>query len=120
MLPVTGLAHVGYVPRNRLVGFSKLARVVLGFARRVQIQEKLTAEIAEAIQDILQPQGVGVVRFFLQSHCCTVSSTFAGDMLAMASRQISQGRRQRTIQPFAVSAGGACKAFVAWRIRLGP
>jgi GTP cyclohydrolase IA len=61
MLPVTGLAHVGYVPRNRLVGFSKLARVVLGFARRVQIQEKLTAEIAEAIQDILQPQGVGVV-----------------------------------------------------------
>lgn len=61
MLPVTGRAHVGYLPANRVVGISKLARVVHGFARRLQIQEKLTAEIAGAIQDILQPQGVGVV-----------------------------------------------------------
>jgi len=61
MLPVIGRAHVGYLPTDRVVGISKLARVVQGFARRLQIQEKLTAEIAEAIQDILQPQGVGVV-----------------------------------------------------------
>lgn len=61
MLPVTGRAHVGYLPANRVVGISKLARVVHGFARRLQIQEKLTAEIAEAIQDILAPHGVGVV-----------------------------------------------------------
>ncbi|MGE0829013.1 MAG: GTP cyclohydrolase I FolE [Hyphomonadaceae bacterium] len=61
MLPVVGRAHVGYLPTNRVVGISKLARVVQGFARRLQIQEKLTAEIAEAIQDILAPQGVGVV-----------------------------------------------------------
>jgi GTP cyclohydrolase I len=61
MLPVIGRAHVGYLPTHRVVGISKLARVVNGFARRLQIQEKLTAEIAEAIQDILQPQGVGVV-----------------------------------------------------------
>jgi len=61
MLPVTGRAHVGYLPTKRVIGISKLARVVHGFARRLQIQEKLTAEIAEAIQDILQPQGVGVV-----------------------------------------------------------
>ena len=61
LLPVTGRAHVGYLPNNRVVGISKLARVVHGFARRLQIQEKLTAEIAEAIQDILEPQGVGVV-----------------------------------------------------------
>lgn len=61
MLPMTGRAHVGYLPANRVVGISKLARVVHGFARRLQIQEKLTAEIAGAIQDILQPQGVGVV-----------------------------------------------------------
>jgi GTP cyclohydrolase IA len=61
MLPVIGHAHVGYLPTNRVVGISKLARVVHGFARRLQIQEKLTAEIAEAIQEILQPQGVGVV-----------------------------------------------------------
>lgn len=61
MLPVTGVAHVGYLPTNKVVGISKLARVVNGFARRLQIQEKLTAEIAQAIQDVLQPQGVGVV-----------------------------------------------------------
>lgn len=61
MLPFIGRAHVGYLPTNRVVGISKLARVVNGFARRLQIQEKLTAEIAEAIQDVLQPQGVGVM-----------------------------------------------------------
>ena len=61
MLPVLGQAHVGYLPTNRVVGISKLARVVHGFARRLQIQEKLTAEIAGAITEILQPKGVGVV-----------------------------------------------------------
>lgn len=61
MLPVVGWAHVGYLPRNRVVGISKLARVVQGFAKRLQIQEKLTADIAEAIQDVLNPHGVGVV-----------------------------------------------------------
>jgi len=61
MLPVTGKAHVAYLPTDRVVGISKLARVVHGFARRLQIQEKLTAEIAQAIQDILRPKGVGVV-----------------------------------------------------------
>ena len=61
MLPVVGKAHVGYLPTNRVVGISKLARVVHGFARRLQIQEKMTAEIAQAIQDVLKPQGVGVV-----------------------------------------------------------
>jgi GTP cyclohydrolase I len=61
MLPVLGHAHVGYLPTRRVVGISKLARVVHGFARRLQIQEKLTAEIAEAIDQILQPKGVGVV-----------------------------------------------------------
>jgi GTP cyclohydrolase I len=61
MLPVIGVAHVGYLPRDRVVGISKLARVVQGFARRLQIQEKLTLDIAEAIQDVLNPLGVGVV-----------------------------------------------------------
>jgi len=61
MLPVTGLAHVGYLPDKRVVGISKLARVVQGFGRRLQIQEKMTADIAKAIQEILQPKGVGVV-----------------------------------------------------------
>jgi len=68
MLPFQGEAHVGYLPSNRVVGISKLARVVHGFARRLQIQEKLTAQIADTIQDVLQPRGVGVV---IQSqHSC--------------------------------------------------
>ena len=61
MLPVLGRAHVGYLPTDRVVGISKLARVVHGFARRLQIQEKLTAEIARAIEEVLRPKGVGVV-----------------------------------------------------------
>lgn len=61
MLPVVGKAHVAYLPTDRVVGISKLARVVRGFARRLQIQEKMTSEIAKAIQTVLQPQGVGVV-----------------------------------------------------------
>ena len=61
MLPVLGRASIGYLPRDRVVGISKLARVVNSFARRLQIQEKLTLEIAEAIQDVLNPWGVGVV-----------------------------------------------------------
>jgi len=61
MLPFLGKAHVGYLPTDRVVGISKLARVVHGFARRLQIQEKLTAEIAGSIQEILKPRGVGVV-----------------------------------------------------------
>ena len=61
MLPVIGRAHVAYLPTDRVVGISKLARVVRGYARRLQIQEKMTSEIAKAIQEVLQPQGVGVV-----------------------------------------------------------
>jgi GTP cyclohydrolase I len=61
MLPVIGVAHVGYLPRDRVVGISKLARVVQGFSRRLQIQEKLTLDIAGTIQDVLNPVGVGVV-----------------------------------------------------------
>jgi GTP cyclohydrolase I len=61
MLPVVGVAHVGYLPTDRVVGISKLARVVRGYARRLQIQEKMTSEIATAIQEVLRPDGVGVV-----------------------------------------------------------
>lgn len=60
-LPFHGEAHVGYIPDGRVVGISKLARVVEGYARRPQIQEQLTSQIAEAIMETLQPDGVGVV-----------------------------------------------------------
>ncbi|MCW8807801.1 MAG: GTP cyclohydrolase I FolE, partial [Rhodanobacter sp.] len=61
MAPIIGRAHVGYLPTSRVVGISKLARVVEGYARRFQVQEKLTAQIAQCIQETLQPAGVAVV-----------------------------------------------------------
>jgi GTP cyclohydrolase I len=61
MAPIIGRAHVGYLPTARVVGISKLARVVEGFARRLQVQEKLTAQIAGCINEVLKPRGVGVV-----------------------------------------------------------
>ena len=61
MAPIIGKAHVGYLPNNKIVGISKLARVVETFARRFQVQEKMTAQIAQCIQQVLKPKGVGVV-----------------------------------------------------------
>jgi GTP cyclohydrolase I len=61
MAPIIGKAHVGYLPNNKIVGISKLARVVDAFARRFQVQEKLTAQIAQCIEGVLKPKGVGVV-----------------------------------------------------------
>ena len=61
MLPIIGCVHVAYLPSNRVVGISKLARVVQTYAKRLQIQEKLTAQIANTVNDVLAPQGVGVV-----------------------------------------------------------
>ena len=61
MAPIIGKAHVGYLPNNKIVGISKLARVVDAFARRFQVQEKMTAQIAQCIEGVLKPKGVGVV-----------------------------------------------------------
>ena len=61
MVPIIGKVHVGYLPDKRVVGISKLARVVDAYANRLQIQEKLTAQIANTLQEVLQPRGVAVV-----------------------------------------------------------
>ena len=61
MAPIIGRAHVAYLPRNRVVGISKLARLVEVYARRLQIQEKMTAQIANTIAEVLRPKGVAVV-----------------------------------------------------------
>lgn len=71
MAPITGRAHIGYLPGNRVVGISKLARLVNAYARRLQVQERLTAEIADTLQDVLQPRGVGVM--LEASHGCMTS-----------------------------------------------
>lgn len=61
MVPFVGKAHIAYIPNGRIVGLSKLARVVDIFSKRLQVQEKLTAQIADVIQEVLQPQGVAVI-----------------------------------------------------------
>lgn len=71
MLPFFGKAHIGYLPSGRVVGVSKLARLIEVFARRLQIQEKLTTEIAEAIEETLEPKGVMVV--MEAQHFCMTS-----------------------------------------------
>ena len=70
MAPIIGRAWVAYIPNGRVVGISKLARVVEVYAKRLQIQEKMTAQIANAIETVLQPQGVGVV-LKAEHHCMT-------------------------------------------------
>jgi len=68
MAPIIGKAHIAYLPKNHVVGISKLARVLHGFARRLQVQERLTAEVADCIWDHLKPQGVAVV--IEATHAC--------------------------------------------------
>ncbi len=68
LAPFFGKAHVGYLPRGKIVGLSKLARLVDVFARRLQVQERLTQQVAMAVEEVLQPKGVGVV--IEASHLC--------------------------------------------------
>ena len=68
LAPIIGKAHIAYLPQNRVVGISKLARVLHGYARRLQVQERLTAEVADCIWEHLQPLGVAVV--IEATHAC--------------------------------------------------
>ena len=70
LAPIIGKAHIAYLPTNRVVGISKLARLVEVYAKRLQIQEKMTAQIANTINDVLKPQGVAVL-IKAQHHCMT-------------------------------------------------
>ena len=106
MLPVIGVAHVGYLPRDRVVGISKLARVVQGFSRRLQIQEKLTLDIAETIQDVLNPVGVGVM-IEAEHSCMTLRGVNTPGARLSTSRLLGAIRDDpRTRNEFLSAVGG--------------
>ncbi len=86
MAPIIGHAHVGYLPKNKVVGISKLARVVEAFARRFQVQEKMTAQIANCIWDVLNPRGVGVV--IEATHQCMTTRGIHKSQVSMVTSQM--------------------------------
>lgn len=97
MLPFIGKAHVAYIPDGRIVGLSKIPRVVDVYARRLQVQERLTLQIRDAIQEVLQPQGVGVViearhlcmimRGVQKQHSITTTSAMSGQFFDPSTRE---------------------------------
>ena len=91
IMPIVGRAHVGYLPDKRVVGISKLARIVDAYARRLQIQEKMTAQIANTIEDVLQPQGVGVV-IEAAHQCMTTRGVHKPGAMMVTSRMLGRFR----------------------------
>lgn len=91
MVPIIGRAHVAYLPDRRVVGISKLARVVEAYARRLQIQEKMTAQIANTIEGVLRPRGVAVV-VEATHHCMTTRGVRKAGVTMVTSRMIGAFR----------------------------
>ena len=87
LAPIIGKAHVAYLPQQRVVGISKLARLVEVYAKRLQIQEKMTAQIANTINDVLKPQGVGVI-IKASHHCMTTRGVHKPDTDLVTSRML--------------------------------
>jgi len=94
MAPIIGKAHIAYLPRNRVVGISKLARVVEVYTKRLQIQEKLTAQIANTLDEVLQPLGVGVV-IEAQHQCMTTRGVHKPGVAMVTSRMLGAFRTDR-------------------------
>jgi len=95
MVPIIGRAHVAYLPHRRVVGISKLARVVEAYGRRLQIQEKLTAQIANTIQQVLEPRGVAVV-IEAAHQCMTTRGVHKTDVTMVTSRMLGAFRDDPT------------------------
>jgi GTP cyclohydrolase I len=87
LAPIIGRAWVAYIPSGRVVGISKLARVVEAYARRLQIQERMTAQIANTINDVLKPRGVGVI-MRATHHCMTTRGVHKPDTDLVTSRML--------------------------------
>ena len=92
MAPIIGHAHVGYLPNQKVVGISKLARVVEAFARRFQVQEKMTAQVANCIWDVLNPKGVGVV-IEATHQCMTTRGIHKSNVSMVTSRMLGTFRK---------------------------
>lgn len=91
MVPIVGVAHVAYLPDRRVVGISKLARVVEAYGKRLQIQEKLTAQIANTINDVLQPRGVAVI-IEAEHQCMTTRGVHKSGVAMVTSRMLGAFR----------------------------
>ncbi|WP_417319123.1 GTP cyclohydrolase I FolE [Emcibacter sp.] len=92
MAAIIGRAHVGYLPKNKVVGISKLARVVETYAKRLQVQEKMTAQIADCIQDVLEPYGVGVI-IQATHQCMTTRGVHKHGVSMVTSRMVGSFRK---------------------------
>ncbi len=100
MAPIIGRAHVGYLPRGKVVGISKLARVVETYARRFQVQEKMTSQIARCIEDVLNPLGVGVI-IDARHQCMTTRGVHKTDVSMVTSKMLGSFREDaRTREEF--------------------
>ncbi len=97
MVPIIGVAHVAYLPRDRVVGISKLARVVDIFSRRLQIQERLTADIAQVIDQELQPEGVAVV-IEAEHHCMSTRGVHKPGVSMVTSQYLGRFRSDPEIR----------------------
>lgn len=105
MAPIIGRAHVGYIPAGRVVGISKLARVVESYAKRLQVQEKMTAQIGATIEAVLQPRGVAVV-LEGEHQCMTTRGVHKHGVSMVTSRMMGLFRKDpRTRQEFMTVIG---------------
>lgn len=91
MAPIIGVAHVAYLPENRVVGISKLARVIEVYAKRLQIQEKMTAQVANTFNEVLQPKGVAVV-IEAAHQCMTTRGVHKPGVTMVTSRMLGAFR----------------------------
>jgi len=111
LAPIIGKAHVAYMPRSRVVGISKLVRVVDAYARRLQIQEKMTAQIANAIEEILEPKGVAVV-IEAAHQCMTTRGVHRPGVAMVTSRMLGLFRSDaRTRREFLALVGNPSGSY---------
>jgi len=111
LVPFFGKCHIAYIPDNRIIGLSKLARIVDVFARRLQVQERMTREIAQAIEHHLKPQGVGVV-IEAQHLCMMMRGVEKHNSIATTSAMLGEFRENAaTRMEFFSLLGGLKKTY---------